>query len=380
MKIALVAPTHLPARRANTIQVMKMAQAFTRLGHTVQVVVPGVPSQPVPWDELAHSYGLKDRFPVTWLPAFPALRRYDYGLRAVQWARAWKVDLLYTRLPQAAALASSLGVKTILEMHDLPGSGAYPWLFQRFLKGRGARRLVAITQALASDLAEAYRAPLDPLFTCIAPDGVDLDRFLDLPEPEAARRGISIPPPSFTVGYTGHLYSGRGVEMILDLARELPEMSFLLAGGEPQDVQRLKQAAQSAGLENVILPGFIPNAELPLYQAASDVLLMPYQRHVAASSGGDIARYLSPLKLFEYMACGRAILCSNLPVLREVLNPHNAVLLPSEDVQAWISALRQLQADPQRRRSLGGQARQDSAHFTWENRAQRILEGLDLQP
>jgi glycosyltransferase involved in cell wall biosynthesis len=80
------------------------------------------------------------------------------------------------------------------------------------------------------------------------------------------------------------------------------------------------------------------------------------------------------------MACGRAILCSDLPVLREVLNSHNAVLLPSENVQAWISALRQLQADPQRRRSLGGQARLDSAHFTWENRAQRILEGLGIQP
>ncbi len=120
------------------------------------------------------------------------------------------------------------------------------------------------------------------------------------------------------------------------MAECLPEVTFLLVGGDPEDVGRLQ--AQAKGLKNVILTGFIPNVDLPLYQAACDVLLMPYQRQVAASSGGDIARYLSPMKLFEYLACGRAILCSDLPVLHEVLNPENAVLLPPDDTQAWVKS------------------------------------------
>ena len=130
-------------------------------------------------------------------------------------------------------------------------------------------------------------------------------------------------------------------------------------------------------LDNVILTGFIPNADLPLYQAACDVLLMPYQKHVAASSGGDIAAYLSPMKLFEYLACGRAILSSDLPVLREVLNPDNAVLLDPEDVEGWAAALRLLQNDAHLRAMLGEQARRDAALYTWEARAGAILAGLE---
>jgi glycosyltransferase involved in cell wall biosynthesis len=127
---------------------------------------------------------------------------------------------------------------------------------------------------------------------------------------------------------------------------------------------------------NLILSGFVPNSELPLYQAACDVLLMPYQPRVAASSGGDIARYLSPMKLFEYMACGRAILSSDLPVFREVLTPELARLLPPEDEEAWMAALRELQASPDLCARLGERASREARRYTWEGRARYILEGL----
>jgi len=159
----------------------------------------------------------------------------------------------------------------------------------------------------------------------------------------------------------------------------LPEVSFLLVGGEPEEVTRVRAAAQSKDLANVILTGFVPNTELPRYHAACDVFLMPYQRRVAASSGGDIARYLSPMKLFEYMACGRPILCSDLPVLREVLNPENALLLPPEDAGAWVTALESLKSDPLRRSALEARTLSEVKSYTWERRAQLILNGLDTE-
>jgi glycosyltransferase involved in cell wall biosynthesis len=164
---------------------------------------------------------------------------------------------------------------------------------------------------------------------------------------------------------------------MIELAARHPEMTFLLAGGEPADVARYQSQAESRRLENVILTGFIANSDLPLYQAACDVLLMPYQAQVAASSGGDIAAFLSPMKLFEYLASGRAILSSDLPVLREVLNPANAVLLDPEDINSWSAALRTLQDDPLHRESLGQQARRDASAYTWEARARAILAGLE---
>jgi len=410
MNIAVIAPTEIPARRANTMQVMKMAQALVVLGHQVRLVAPGKSPEEKPttsalhnhemradkisldekdaiWRKLSSHYGIIHPFPIEWLPAAPRLRRYDYGLRAVQWARDWKAELIYTRLPQSAAIASSIGLATILEAHDLPQGHIGKWIFLRFYKGKGARRLVVITQALAMDISKKLRIGCSPPFTVIAPDGVDLERYSNLPEPTSARQALiqseganlehCLPIERFTVGYTGHLYQGRGAKMLLELAARLPEFTFLIVGGEPKDVSHLQYIVNTSNIGNIILTGFIPNSELPQYQAACDVLIMPYQHRVSASSGGDISRYLSPMKLFEYMACERAIVSSDLPVLQEVLNPENAILLPSEDIISWAEAIRKLHYEPELRKKLAMQARQDASRYTWESRAKHILDGLE---
>lgn len=388
MRVAVIAPSEIPSRRANTMQVMKMAQAIAALGHEVRLVAPthkaSANPQSIGWDGLAHHYGLQSRFQVEWLPVNLRFRGYDFGIAAVNWARSWDAELLYTRLPQAAAFASMRGLATILEVHDMPQGRAGPYLFQRFLRGQGARRLVVITKSLLKDLQDKHAMPLEASFTLVASDGVDLTRYADLPDIQEARRRLAerIKPPinqeRMLAGYTGHFYQGRGVELMLTMASHLPEITFLLAGGEPQHLEKLERQVEQKGLSNMVLVGFVPNAELPFVQAACDFLLMPYQRHVAASSGGDIAAYLSPMKLFEYMACGRPILSSNLPVLQEVLHPEFAVILPSEDTNAWVSALRELASNAQRRAELGERARMAALQYSWEERARRVLEGIKV--
>jgi glycosyltransferase involved in cell wall biosynthesis len=387
MKIALVAPSEIPSRRANSVQVMKMAQAISACGHAVRVAAPlrqawTGGSEPH-WDELARLYGLRQPFEVSWLPARTALRGYGYGLAAFTWARRWGADVLYTRLPQAAALGSLSGMSTVLEAHDLPAGKTGPLLLRLFLAGRGARRLVTITQALADDLARRYRLLQRAGLLLTAPDGVDLERFEQLPESVEARRrlraqaGLALREEAFTAGYSGHLYAGRGIELILQVAQALPEMQFLVAGGEPEQVQRLRQQTAGMALDNLIAVGFVDNTALPLYQAACDVLLMPYQKQVSGSSGGNIAPYLSPMKLFEYLACGRAILSSDLPVLAEVLHEGNSLILPADQPAAWVQALQALQADPERRAALAAQGRMDAQQYSWEARSRRIFEDMD---
>jgi glycosyltransferase involved in cell wall biosynthesis len=243
---------------------------------------------------------------------------------------------------------------------------------------------VVITKSLLNDLHQQLNAPVDEPFTLVAADGVDLSRYGSLPDIQEARRRLPerisrlLGVEQMVAGYTGHLYQGRGVELMLEVAARLPEICFLLAGGEPGDVTKLEKRVQEKKLSNVILAGFVPNAELPVYQAACDFLLMPYQQRVAASSGGDIAAYLSPMKLFEYMACGRPILSSDLPVLQEVLQPEFAILLPSDNPDAWVIALRELAGDPQKRAELGSQARARALGYSWEERARRVLEGIAI--
>lgn len=374
MKIALIAPSAIPANTANSIQTMKMAQAFAQLGHSVRVTAPGV-DPGLPWTELASHYGLATQFTLQWLPRRRILRSYDYAFAAVFSARRWEADLVFTRLPQAAAYAASTGLRTVFEAHDLPAHGASTRLMKIFLEGAGAARLVAITQALAEALKQRFPIPAGEAFLLVAADGVDPERYKRLPSPKAARGALKL-PEHFTAVYSGHLYAGRGVKLMLELAQRRPQVQFLLVGGRPEDVEHTRAAADRLSLENVSLTGFVPNAELPRYQAAGDLLLMPYQAQVAASSGGDIASYLSPMKMFEYLACGRPILASDLTVLGEVLNKENAIILPAGDADAWAEAIDRLQGSAAQRKQLGQAARRTAQKHTWTARAEHILHGL----
>ncbi len=395
MKVAVIAPTAIPAIKANTIQVMKMTQAIASLGHQVKLIVPD--GQEVDrggdqsWDSLANHYGLQSQFPVMWLPSNAAMRKYDYAWRAVCWAKNWGADVIYTRLPQAAALSAYQGQATIFEIHDRPQGTMAPLLLRLFLRGSGAQRLIVISKALADYMKKEFQYSEDPPLMRVLPDGVDLKRYEGLPSPEDCREQLSVNLQSlnqnletqfsaelFTVGYTGHLYPGRGVSLILEMAARLPEINFLVVGGESGDVSRVAEQVVEHKLSNLTLTGFVPNIDLPRYQAACDVLLMPYQPNVSASSGGDIGRYLSPMKLFEYLACGRVICSSNLPVLQEILSPEIAILLPPEDSGAWVTAIQELKDDPALRSKLSRSARAAAKEFSWESRAEKMLDGIQL--
>jgi glycosyltransferase involved in cell wall biosynthesis len=377
MRIACVATSSVPSRRANSARVMKVCQAFLDLGHDVHLWLPGIRREP-DWEGLKRHYALHRTFPITWIPRVRTLRHWDYCVRAVLCARRWGADLLYTWPYQAAALASRLNIATALEVHDRPQGRTGPWLFRMFLQGSGAVRLLPITEALRAYLAEAYGVPLEPPFAVITPSGVDLSGYASLPSSVEARRVLGL-PEAFTAGYTGHLYPGRGIDLLFELSRRNPGFNFVWAGGEEQAVEDWRRKLSGAGVENVHLLGFVPQADLPLVQAACDVLLMPYARRIAVSGGGDTAQFASPMKAFEYLAAGKAIVTSDLPVLHEILDDSNAVFVPPEDVERWDVALKALATDPKRRQDLARQARRDASQYSWEARARRALAGLDVE-
>jgi len=204
---------------------------------------------------------------------------------------------------------------------------------------------------------------------------VDLERYDDLPSPAEARARLGL-AEEFTVGFTGHFYAGRGLEMLSELAQQLNELQFLWAGGTQEAVNDWRRRLDEAHQDNVVLTGFVENSRLPLYQAAADVLLMPYTKSVSASSGQEISEIINPMKMFEYMAARRPIVTSELPVIREVLDETRAVFCPPSDPAAWKAAILALAADPARRSRLAANARMEVEKYTWLKRARRALEGF----
>jgi hypothetical protein len=175
-------------------------------------------------------------------------------------------------------------------------------------------------------------------------------------------------------GYFGHLYAGRGVEIIESMALARPDCLFLIYGGNEIDVDRRRA---HNGLNNLRYMGHVAHPVALRVMSALDVLLMPYQASVSIGvAGHDTARWMSPMKMFEYMASGVPIISSDLPVLREVLhNGVNALLVPPDSVSSWVAALDSLIINPGLGCRLGATAHADYlAHHTWTQRALCLMQ------
>ena len=375
MDILYISPSVIPSLEANSIHVMKMCQAFCQLGHTVELIAKDKPS-PIVVNNLWDHYGITEIFQINRLKVSKIAREYDYGARAALYAMKKPVDLVYSRNILAAGILSVAGKPVISEIHSENTGLVNKTGFAMLRRGRGLRKLVVITRSLSEYLFSRGINPSLKEKLLICPDGVDLERFENLPDNKMLRNQLHIPEGNRVIGYSGHLYEGRGIELILQLARNFPEDTFMIMGGDEQEVIRQMKFASLQDLTNVIFTGFIANAFLPGYLDLCDILLMPYQRKVITSRGSNTVAWMSPLKMFEYMASGKVILSSDLPVLHEVLNERNCLFCNPDDIQSWVNAISLAKDNPEQARNLALQAKIDVEEYSWKARAKRILAGI----
>jgi glycosyltransferase involved in cell wall biosynthesis len=371
MKIALITNSRIPSLTANSIQAMKVAQALMQLGHELRMFAPREAENVSQQALLAH-YGLRLAPPLDLLPSIRQLKRFDFIVHAQRAAKRFDADLIYTWLPQSAVLGLWAGYPVVLEMHaDVAGKMGAWWLRQ-FWKARGRKLMTVTVAALRNALERSTRLKFPNDAVLVAPNGVELEKYQGLLNPSEARHQLNL-PDGLTVGFTGHIYPGRGADLLFELAKKLPQVNFLWVGGTPELVAFWRDKLTEAKMTNVTMTGFVKHEVIPLYQSASDILLMPYSRSISASSGQDIAEVINPMKMFEYMASGRAIVSADLPSIREVLNDGNSALCEPGEVGVWKLEIESLLADEPRRLALGSQARKDVKQLTWVKREERVL-------
>jgi glycosyltransferase involved in cell wall biosynthesis len=175
------------------------------------------------------------------------------------------------------------------------------------------------------------------------------------------------------VTYAGHLYPWKGVDILLEALVRLPEADGLIVGGHERepDLGRLTDLARSLEIvDRVTFTGLVEPSAVPELLASATVLALPNPPSAIST------KFTSPLKLFEYMAAGRAIVASDLPAIREVLT-HNvdAILVKAGDPDALADGIRQVIEDPVLAGRLGQSAVENAAQYSWDRRAER-LEGL----
>ncbi len=375
MRIAYVTATEIPSKAANSVHVMKMAQALSQDGHDVHLMCMRTGDTILPSDphDICQDYdvagGFQFHFESISLGSKSKLSRIVHSFKRAMLAKKLKCDLVFSRCMLTAFFATLFGRSSIFEIHDSPYSLSKlsVFIFKLLIKKKKLLFLVVISQALKAHIAQEFKVPLDHIY--VAADGADPMTAQLTPAPFVKSTD------GLDVGYVGHLYRGRGINIIAAVAKKIPDIKFHIVGGTPEDVSYWR--VELKDFSNIHFYGFVPHKEATKYIQNFDVLLAPYQKKVAVSGGGgNTVQWMSPLKIFEYMSAGKAIISSDLPVLHEVLQDReNALLCPAEDVESWVAALNFLKNNPDESVRMGEKAKDIFLEkYTWSKRAQNIMK------
>jgi len=373
LRLGYVARSRVPSDQANSLQVMKMCAAFAAHVQAVDLIIP------FRWDDwraartegtsLWESYALTQRFRITrvlyphWGDRFEVR---GFSLATTARAAVRRYDLVYSRDVWTAYWLARMGRPVAFEAHNLAEEQRYP-VWHAMLHMKSLRGVFCITGALAEAYADAG-APRERLH--VLPDGVDLERFNSPLAKDEARRRLGLPLDTPIICHSGHLYPGRGGEETIEALAGLPQAVLVMVGGRAEDIARLQALAARLGVaERVIFTGQVPNSAVPAYLWAADVLVMPY------TSQTPTVRYMSPLKMFEYMAAGRPIVATDFPVVREVLHDgETAVLVMPDNEQTLREGIARLLENEAEGKSLGERAQAAVIPYAWDSRANAVLK------
>lgn len=295
-------------------------------------------------------------------------------LRLARAVRAFRPDVVYERynlfLLAGLAMRARGGPPMLLEV-NAPLAAERAQLRQLSLGAvgrrceaalwRGADAVLPVTAVLAGDVRKVRAAGQ----VHVIPNGADLARR---PTPDAAaeaRRRLGLPEGALVLGFVGFVRAWHGVGWAVDALPDLPPEAHLVIVGDGEALPELRARAAALGVtDRVHVTGSLPHGEVPAIMQTFDVALQT-----------GAAAYASPLKLFEYMALGRAVIAPDQPNIREVLTDgEDALLFAPGDAAAFRAALTRLCRDAALRRRLGATALRtvEERPLTWAHNAARI--------
>ncbi len=361
--VAYIARASVPSGSTNSIHVAKIADAFASISQNFILIVHGGDAEAT----LREIYGVRNDFPVYRIKPGRNSRigQIIWAVKAVNKARNNGCNIIVTRDPFTALIAVIRGIDAVLDLHGdikhLTGR-FYRMLRWKWFVDNRRFHLVTISQGLKDYYIENYDLN-DDRITVLA-DGADLDDFMPF-----AGKELIVNKDSLHIGYFGKILVGKGIELVRRVAIADGNDIFDIYGGT------LEEAIKETGHEfpsNVIFHGRVNNKDIPAIMCDMDVLILPNQDKLM-NMGEDIGRFTSPLKLFEYMASGRCIIASDLPVIREVLSEANAYLANANDENEWVKCIDDIRfhSDAAAKRAM--QAKLDVQKYSWKARVNAML-------
>jgi len=368
MHIYFVANFRMPTPKAHGIQVAKMCEAFIEAGAAVTLVVPTRHTLP---ESVRTFYGLRTEVPVVRISTVDwyTKGRLLYRLSSLWFVLSALLFLWRRRGPNTYVYAIDadnwsysylplVGMPCLVEMHGTKPSTASTRYFFKHTSG-----VVAINSIIKNRLVETFG--IAPSRVLVEPDAVDEQLFAP-GNKQAARAALNIAHDKQLVLYAGRILGWKGLDTFVSAAHYLSDTTFGVVGGTAQELERLVGAPLPA---NVVCYGERPYPEVPQWIQAADVVVVSGTRHDENSYW-----WTSPMKLYEYMACGATIVAAGTPALRDAVSEAEVFWYEPDDAASMHQAIARA-LGPEGTSRAQAALRGTAAH-TWAGRAERVLAFL----
>jgi len=354
MKLVYLAGSTLPSTGADAVHVMNMCKAFAGIGVDVTLIARKGKDNINIYDY----YGIEPNlFKIVLVnrPDIKILGGFIYGQNlATAYKKLPKPDIIYARSIHGLEQINKKNTSFFFESHWLPTNKLYHYWQKKWLN-----HFKLISFILISD-------GLKKLYSKLFPDSINKFHILhdacNIPE----IRNIEKKNNRLQVGYVGSFFKGNGYEILPELAKLMLEVDFHIIGGKEPLLTKLINQYKS--LNNIKFHGHIPHGQLIDLYYQMDIMLAPYQKNLPH------LQWVSPMKLFEYMSFSKPIIASDFPVLREVLDENNSILVKADNIDAWKKAVNKLK-DKELRKNLGKNAYDTFLkNYTWKKRAEEVIK------
>jgi len=379
MRITYVVHSRFPTEKAHGLQIAAVCRALAEIGHDVTIVVPKTKNY---IHEKVHDYyGLPgsvkfvrtanfDALGKWWIPGslWMVVTMFFYKRELKKFLKNHQTDLLYSRSPLllSALLASKIPV--VLELHTLPGK------FQtRFVElCNQCKKIVCLTTLMRNELVSLG---VDSSIVIVEGDGVAFELYQDLPMRDGARNEWKLPVNRPVVGYIGSLVTHDAIEKgVPELLRALKELKgknvFGWIVGGPRDWQQAyRELASSLGLtdNDVRFEGRVEQFNVSSCIAACDVCVYP----APLSDHPYFQRDTSPLKLLEYLAAGKPVVCADIPPVRDVVDESIVEFCEPGNAKSLAERISKVLSSNNEGRVRAG--KEKAFYFDWKKRMGRVL-------
>jgi len=364
MKICYLANTGIPSSNASAIQIVKMCEAFSELKNSVILITTNSGS-----GNISDFYNIKTKFKfkkIKYFKKFPiGIKFYLFSILSIIESIKFKPDIYITRNFFTCFLLILLKKKTILELHhDLDTESRIVRFIVKnynFFNSKHLVKLIAITNYVKYVYISKYSTKSNKII--VLPSGSSIKENYK----------YKINKKKINIGYFGSLYKSRGIDLIIKLASIDPENDYYIYGNKKQ----LKIPISKKTEKNLYLNEYVPYKKISKILLDMDLLLMPYTSSITvAGDVGDITKYTSPLKLFDYLSVGRPIICSNFNVLKEIITENkNAIFVKNyQNVFAWKKEITKLINKPEKMKIISKNNYKLSKKYSHSARALKILD------